>query len=165
MANDTQICVVGNLTGDPDLRYTQSGTPVASFTIASTPRTYDKASGQFKDGETLFLRSSVWREYAEHVAESLRKGMQVIVQGKLVQRSWEKDGQKRTSVELQVDEVGPTLRWATAQVQRAQNRGQAPAPGAPSPVPVPTTGAAASGSQNDPWGTPGQASFDSEPPF
>ena len=165
MANDTQICVVGNLTADPDLRYTQSGTAVASFTIASTPRTYDKASGQFKDGETLFLRCSIWRDYAEHVAESLRKGMQVIAQGKLVQKSWEKDGQKRTSVELQVDEVGPTLRWVTVEVQRAQNRGQASAPGAPSPVPVPTTGPTGNGGQADPWATPGQASFDSEPPF
>lgn len=119
MAGDTVITVVGNLTADPELRFTQSGAAVANFTVASTPRTFDRQSNEWKDGPTLFMRCSVWRESAENVAETLRKGMRVIVQGRLTQRSWETDqGERRTSVELQVDEVGPSLRRAKAQVQR-----------------------------------------------
>lgn len=124
MAGETVITVIGNLTADPELRWTNNGAAVAGFTIASTPRTYDRNSGEWKDGESLFLRCSVWREAAENVAESLRKGMRVIAQGRLVQRSYEtKEGEKRTVVELQVDEIGPSLRSARAQVTRT-NSGQ-----------------------------------------
>lgn len=120
MSNETIITVVGNLTADPELKYTQSGLAVANFTIASTPRTFDKASNEWKDGDALFLRASVWREFAENVAGSLTKGARVIAQGRLVQRSYEtKEGEKRTTVELQVDEIGPSLRYATATVSRA----------------------------------------------
>jgi len=124
MAGETVITVVGNLTADPELRYTQNGLPVANFTIASTPRNFDRASGEWKDGEALFLRASVWREFAEHVAGSLTKGMRVIAQGRLRQRSYEtKEGERRTSIELEVDEIGPSLRYATAQVTRAAGGG------------------------------------------
>lgn len=120
MAGETVITVVGNLTADPELRYTQNGLPVANFTIASTPRNFDRASGEWKDGEALFLRASVWRDFAEHVAGSLTKGMRVIAQGRLRQRSYEdREGQKRTTIELEIDEIGPSLRYATAQVTRA----------------------------------------------
>lgn len=120
MAGETVITVVGNLTADPELRYTQNGLPVANFTIASTPRTFDRASNEWKDGEALFLRASVWREFGEHVASSLTKGSRVIAQGRLKQRSYEtKEGEKRTSMELEIDEIGPSLRYATAQVTRA----------------------------------------------
>ncbi|MDR3107418.1 MAG: single-stranded DNA-binding protein [Bifidobacteriaceae bacterium] len=120
MAGDTIITVIGNLTADPELRFTANGsTPVANFTVASTPRTYDRASGEWKDGEALFLRCSVWREAAENVAETLTKGMRVIVQGRLTQRSYDtREGERRTVVELQVDEVGPSLRYASAKVTR-----------------------------------------------
>lgn len=122
MAGETVITVIGNLTADPELRWTGNGAAVAGFTIASTPRTYDRNSGEWKDGESLFLRCSVWREAAENVAESLRKGMRVIAQGRLVQRSYEtKEGERRTVVELQVDEIGPSLRSARAQVTRTNN--------------------------------------------
>ena len=124
MAGETVITVIGNLTADPELRWTGNGAAVASFTVASTPRTYDRNSGEWKDGESLFMRCSVWREAAENVTESLRKGMRVIVQGRLVQRSFEtKDGDKRTVMELLVDEVGPSLRRARAQVTRTNNGG------------------------------------------
>ena len=124
MAGETVITVIGNLTADPELRWTGNGAAVASFTVASTPRTYDRNSGEWKDGESLFMRCSVWREAAENVTESLRKGMRVIVQGRLVQRSFEtKDGDKRTVMELLVDEVGPSLRRARAQVARTNNGG------------------------------------------
>ena len=124
MAGETVITVIGNLTADPELHWTGNGAAVASFTVASTPRTYDRKSGEWKDGESLFMRCSVWREAAENVTESLRKGMRVIVQGRLVQRSYEtKDGDKRTVTELLVDEVGPSLRRARAQVTRTNNGG------------------------------------------
>lgn len=121
MAGETIITVVGNLTSDPELRYTQNGLAVANFTIASTPRTLDRASNDWKDGDPLFLRCSVWREFAEQVAGSLTKGARVIATGQLKQRSYEtKEGEKRTSIELQVEEIGPSLKYATAQVVRVQ---------------------------------------------
>ena len=124
MAGDTVITVIGNLTADPELRFTPSGAAVANFTVASTPRTFDRQANEWKDGDTLFLRCSIWREAAENVAESLTKGMRVIAQGRLVQRSYEtREGEKRTVVELQVDEVGPSLRYASAKVTRAQRSG------------------------------------------
>ena len=124
MANDTVITVVGNLTADPELRFTNSGVPVASFTVASTPRTFDRQSGEWKDGEALFLRCSIWRDAAENVAESLTKGTRVIVQGRLQQRSYtDREGNNRTSIELQVDEIGPSLRYATAKPTRTQRGG------------------------------------------
>lgn len=120
MAGDTQITVIGNLTADPELRYTQNGVAVAGFTIASTPRNFDRASNEWKDGDPLFLRASVWKEFAEHVAGSLTKGMRVVAQGKLKQRSYQdREGNQRTAIELEVDEIGPSLRYATAQVTRA----------------------------------------------
>ena len=123
MAGDTVITVVGNLTADPELRFTASGAAVANFTVASTPRTFDRASGEWKDGEALFLRCNIWRQAAENVAESLTRGSRVIVSGRLKQRSFEtKEGEKRTVIELEVDEIGPSLRYATAKVNRA-NRG------------------------------------------
>lgn len=124
MAGETVITVVGNLTADPEMRYTNSGVPFASFTIASTPRTFDKQTNEWKDGEALFLRSVVWREFAEHVSNSLTKGMRVIARGNLRQRSYDdKDGQRRASYELDIDEIGPSLRYATAQVTRTQQQG------------------------------------------
>lgn len=124
MAGDTYITVVGNLVDDPELRFTPSGAAVANFRIASTPRTFDRQTNEWKDGEGLFLSCSVWRQAAENVAESLQKGMRVIVQGRLVSRSYEdREGQKRTVNEIQVDEVGPSLTWATAKVTRANRSG------------------------------------------
>lgn len=124
MAGETTITVVGNLTNDPELRFTPSGSAVANFTIASTPRTFDRQSNEWKDGETLFLRASVWREAAENVAESLTKGTRVVVQGRLKSRSYEtKEGDKRTVMELEVDEIGPSLRYASAKVTRTQRSG------------------------------------------
>lgn len=124
MAGETIITVVGNLTGDPELRFTPAGAAVANFTVASTPRNFDRQANEWRDGETLFLRCSIWRDAAENVAESLTKGMRVIVQGRLVQRSFEtREGERRTVVELQVDEIGPSMRYATAQVTRASRGG------------------------------------------
>jgi len=142
MAGETNIVIIGNLVQDPELRYTSSGAAVASFTVASTPRTFDKASGEWKDGEALFLRCNCWRQMAENVAESLPKGTRVIVSGRLKQRSFEtREGDKRSVIELDVDEIGPSLRYATAQVKRAQRSdGQVRSDG-------PTGSAPA-----DPWG-------------
>ncbi|PMC75961.1 MULTISPECIES: single-stranded DNA-binding protein [unclassified Brachybacterium] len=124
MANDTVITVIGNLTADPELRFTQSGIAVASFTIASTPRTFDRQSGEWKDGEALFLRCSIWRDAAENVAESLEKGSRVVAQGRLKQRSFtDRDGNNRTTIELDVDEIGPSLRYATAKPNKVQRGG------------------------------------------
>ena len=124
MAGETLITVVGNLTGDPELRFTPSGAAVANFTIASTPRNFDKNSNEWKDGDTLFLNCSIWRQAAENVAESLQKGMRVVAQGRLKQRSYEtREGEKRTVVELEVEEVGPSLKYATAKVARVQRSG------------------------------------------
>jgi single-strand DNA-binding protein len=124
MAGETVITVVGNLTADPELRFTPSGAPVANFTVASTPRTFDKNSNEWKDGDALFLNCAVWRQAAENVAESLTKGMRVIVQGRLRQRSYEtREGEKRTVVELEVEEIGPALKYATAKVTRSSSSG------------------------------------------
>lgn len=125
MAGETQITVIGNLTADPELRFTPSGAAVANFTVASTPRQFDRQSNDWKDGETLFMRCSVWREAAENVAESLTRGARVVVSGRLVSRSWEdkETGQKRSVMEMQVDEVGPSLRYATAKVTKTQRGG------------------------------------------
>ncbi len=124
MAGETVITVVGNLTNDPELRFTPSGAAVASFTVASTPRTLDKATNEWKDGEALFLRCSIWRQAAENVAESLTRGSRVIVQGRLQQRSYEtKEGEKRTVIEMQVDEIGPSLKYATAKVNKTSRGG------------------------------------------
>ena len=121
MAGETIVTVVGNLTADPEMRYTQNGQAVAGFTIASTPRTFDRQKNEWVDGEALFLRCSIWRDYAENVSISLTKGMRVIAQGRLKQRSYEdKEGNKRTVVEMEVDEIGPSLRYAQASVQRIQ---------------------------------------------
>jgi single-strand DNA-binding protein len=124
MAGETPITIVGNLTADPELRFTPSGAAVANFTVASTPRTFDRQANEWKDGDTLFMRCSIWREAAENVAESLHRGARVVVTGRLVQRSWESpEGEKRTVVEMQADEVGPSLKYATAQVTKAQRGG------------------------------------------
>ena len=126
MAGETVITVVGNLTGDPELRFTPSGAAVANFTVASTPRQFDRDANEFKDGDTLFMRCSIWREAAENVAESLTKGMRVVASGRLVQRSFEtREGEKRTVVELQVDEIGPSMRYASAKVTRKPAAGVA----------------------------------------
>ena len=194
MAGDTVITVIGNLTADPELRWTQSGAAVADFTVASTPRTYDRNAGEWRDGDTLFMRCSVWRETAENVAESLRKGMRVIVQGRLTQRSYDtQQGERRTVVELQVDEVGPSLRRARAQVTRtapsggggyqSDNRGQQQG-GYQQAAPQgggygggqqggygqggANYGAPTGGSPEDPWRSApagGSTSFGDEPPF
>lgn len=165
MAGETTITVVGNLTADPELRFTQSGAAVASFTVASTPRTFDKASGEWRDGEALFLRCNVWRQVAENVAESLTRGSRVLVTGRLRQRSFEtKEGEKRTVIELEVDEIGPSLRYATAKVNKVSRGdggggfggggGQSRGGGAPA---------------DDPWGSAPPAGsgggFADEPPF
>ncbi|WP_166979872.1 single-stranded DNA-binding protein [Paramicrobacterium fandaimingii] len=169
MAGETVITVVGNLTADPELRYTQSGLAVANFTIASTPRTFDRQANEWKDGEALFLRASVWREFAEHVAGTLTKGSRVIAQGRLKQRSFEtREGEKRTVIELDVDEIGPSLRYATAQVTRAQSSGggQGRVQSAPGQNDEPWAPAAQSQPQSgggDGWATPG--SYGDETPF
>jgi single-strand DNA-binding protein len=124
MAGETTLTVVGNLTADPELRFTQSGAAVTSFTVASTPRTFDRQSGEWKDGEALFLRCNVWRQVAENVAESLKRGNRVLVSGRLRQRQFEtKEGEKRSVVELEVDEIGPSLRYATTKVNKV-SRGE-----------------------------------------
>jgi single-strand DNA-binding protein len=186
MAGDTVITVIGNLTADPELRFTPSGAAVANFTIASTPRTFDRQSNEFKDGETLFLRSSVWREAAENVAETLTKGMRVIAQGRLKSRSFQtKEGENRTVMELEVDEIGPSLRYASAKVSRNARGGngggnnggfggQQAAPQQPSQGGWGAPSQAPAAPSNDPWGQPqggndnggwGNLPNTSEPPF
>ena len=169
MAGDTIITVVGNLTADPELRYTQGGLAVANFTIASTPRTFDRAANDWKDGEALFLRASCWREFAEHVAGSLTKGSRVVATGRLKQRSYEtKEGEKRTSIELEIDEIGPSLRYATAQVTRApggasgsSSGGGRQQGGAVADEPWAASAPASGG--DDVWNTPGN--YNDETPF
>lgn len=170
MAGETTITVIGNLTNDPELRFTPSGSAVTNFTIASTPRTFDRQSNEWKDGETLFLRSSVWREAAENVAESLTKGTRVIVSGRLKSRSYEtKEGEKRTVIELEVDEIGPSLRYANAKVNRTQRNNQGGGNGGGFGN-QPSTGQPVQ--QDDPWAANSQTNAgswgngpDSEPPF
>ena len=186
MSGETTITVIGNLTGDPELRFTPSGAAVAKFRIASTPRTMDRQSGEWKDGEPLFLACNVWRDAAEHVAESLQRGARVIVQGRLRQRSYEtREGEKRTVYELEVDEIGPSLRYATAKVQKMSRSGGSGGGGG-----FGASGGGAGGGNrqssgggggnnfDDPWATAAPASgarpsggsgsnstFDDEPPF
>lgn len=169
MAGDTIITVVGNLTADPELRFTASGAAVANFTVASTPRTLDRTSGEWKDGEALFLRCNIWRQAAENVTESLTRGSRVIVTGRLKQRSFEtKEGEKRTVIELEVDEIGPSLRYATAKVNKVArqdgggsggfgggNSGGGQSRGGSAPV-------------DDPWASAppaGGGGYSDEPPF
>lgn len=172
MAGDTVITVVGNLTADPELRFTPAGAAVANFTVASTPRVFDRQSNEWKDGEALFLRCNIWREAAENVAESLTRGSRVIVQGRLKQRSYEtREGEKRTVVELEVDEIGPSLRYATAKVTKAGRGGGGGGFGGSSGGSGGgRASASASTGGDDPWGSAPQAgSFggpgDDEPPF
>jgi len=162
MAGDTQITVVGNLTGDPELRFIQSGAAVVNFTVASTPRTFDRQSNEWKDGDTLFMRCSLWREAAENVAESLTKGMRVVVTGRLVARSWEANGEKRTVMEMQVDEVGPSLRYATAKVTRTPRGGGQGGGFSGGGQGGGSANAPAGGAANDPWAS---APSSDEPPF
>jgi single-strand DNA-binding protein len=166
VSGETVITVVGNLTDDPELRFTPSGAAVASFTIASTPRFFDRQTNQWKDGDALFLRASLWRQPAENLAESLTKGMRVIAQGRLVQRSYEtREGERRTVVELQIEEIGPSLKYATAKVTKVargsgmSTNGFGNGPTNPSQPP-----------QNDPWATGSswgdqRSQFSDEPPF
>lgn len=163
MAGETTITVIGNLTADPELRFTPSGAAVANFTVASTPRTFDRQAGEWKDGETLFMRCSIWREAAENTAESLTKGMRVIARGRLVQRSFEtREGEKRTVVEMQVDEVGPSLRYATASVTRGQRSGGNFGGGGFNNGGG--GGFGGGGASQDPWAA-GGSNFSDEPPF
>ncbi|MFJ4210681.1 single-stranded DNA-binding protein [Paenarthrobacter sp. NPDC089675] len=171
MAGETTITVIGNLTNDPELRFTPSGSAVANFTIASTPRTFDRQSNEWKDGETLFLRASVWREAAENVAESLTKGTRVIVSGRLKSRSYEtKEGEKRTVIELEVDEIGPSLRYANAKVNRTQRSNNPGAGNGAGFGNEPST--RQQSQQDDPWAAASHANAgswgngpDTEPPF
>lgn len=188
MAGETVVTIVGNMVGDAELRFTPNGAAVANFTIASTPRNFDKATGEWREGETLFLRASVWREAAENAAESLKKGMRVIAQGNLRMRQYEtKEGEKRTSTELEVLEIGPSLRFATANVNRNQRdsnygsgnytapvqNGYAGGYGAPQGAQQPQGQAPQGGApQADPWAQQaqgnndwGQGAGDENPPF
>ena len=171
MAGDTVITVIGNLTADPELRFTPSGAAVANFTVASTPRMFDRQTNEWKDGEALFLRCNIWREAAENVAESLTRGSRVIVSGRLKQRSFEtREGEKRTVVELEVDEIGPSLKYATAKVNKASRSGGGGGGfgGGGSRSQAPQGGGGSAGG-DDPWGSaPASGSFgggDDEPPF
>ena len=154
MAGETTLVIVGNMVADAELRFTPTGAAVANFTVASTPRSFDRQANEWKDGEPLFLRCTIWREAAENVAESLTRGSRVIVTGRLKQRSYEtREGEKRTVVELEVDEIGPSLRYSTAKVNRAARGGS-------------------SGGGEDPWASrpagddhQPSSSGDSEPPF
>ncbi|QBF47561.1 single-stranded DNA-binding protein [Janibacter limosus] len=159
MAGETPITVIGNLTADPELRFTPSGAAVANFTVASTPRTFDRQTNEWKDAETLFMRCSVWREAAENVAESLTRGTRVVVTGRLISRSWEdkETGQKRSVMEMQVDEVGPSLRYATAKVTKTQRGGggQGGGGGSWGGGQQGGSGGGFGGQQDDPWATGG----------
>ncbi|HTK60762.1 MAG TPA: single-stranded DNA-binding protein [Pseudonocardia sp.] len=161
MAGDTIITVIGNLTADPELRFTPSGAAVANFTVASTPRAFDKASGEWKDQEALFMRCNIWRQAAENVAETLTRGARVIVSGRLKQRSYEtREGEKRTVVELEVDEIGPSLKYATAKINKVSRGGGGGGFGG---------SGSGGGPSDDPWGSAPMAGSgggaDDEPPF
>lgn len=159
MSGETVITIVGNLTADPELRWTQSGSPVASFTIASTPRSFDRQSGEWKDGDTLFMRCTAWREMAENIAETLRKGSRTVVRGRLVQRSFEtREGDRRTVVELQADEVAVSLRHARAQVTRTGGQTQPDAASGFASAPA----GQESSTGSDPWA---DTHMPSDPPF
>jgi single-strand DNA-binding protein len=168
VAGETVITVIGNLTNDPELRFTPSGAAVASFTVASTPRMLDKATNEWKDGDALFLRCSIWRQAAENVAESLQRGARVVVTGRLKQRSFEtKEGEKRTVVELDVDEVGPSLKYATAKITKASRGSGGGGYGNGSPQ---GASSGASATSDDPWasapaGAGGGGGWSDEPPF
>ena len=178
MAGETPLCIIGNLTADPELRYTQNGLPVVNFTIASTPRTFDRQANEFKDGEALFMRCSAWRDMAEHIAGSLTKGMRVIAQGNLGQKSYQdREGNSRTSIELDIQEIGPSLRYATAQVTRAasqsggsgqqqggQQQGYAPQQGYGPPQGQQQGYAPPQGQQGPPQGPPQQQAPQQGPP-
>lgn len=169
MAGETTITVIGNLTGDPELRFTpNTGVAVAKFRIASTPRTMDRQTGKWVDGEPLFLSCTVWRQAAENVTESLSRGSRVVVVGRLRQRSYETtEGEKRTVFDLEVDEVGPSLRFATAKVSkmtRSTGNGNGPDDGWATATPARTTGATRATAE-DPFATSGGAVSDDEPPF
>ena len=157
MAGDTVITIIGNLTGDPELRFTPSGAAVANFTVASTPRQFDRQANEWKDGETLFMRCSIWREAAENVAESLTRGTRVVVQGRLVSRSWEdkETGQKRSVMEMQVDEIGPSLRYATAKVNKTQRSGGGGGSWGGGQQSGGGQGGAFGGQSDDPWASGG----------
>ena len=185
MAGETLITVVGNLTDDPELRFTPSGAAVANFTVASTPRNFDKNSNEWVDGEAMFLRCSIWRQAAENVAESLQRGMRVVVHGRLKARTYEtREGEKRTVFEIVVEEIGPSLKFATAKVNRTsrqgggggysggggapQGGGQGGQPAAAddpwaTPAPAPAAGGGGAPAAADPWGAPGVTN--DEPPF
>ena len=185
MAGDTIITIIGNLTADPELRFTSSGAAVTSFTVASTPRTFDRQAGEWKDGQALFMPCQAWRAMAENIAESLTKGTRVIVQGRLVQRSYTtREGENRTVVEMQVDEIGPSLRYAKAQVTRQPRGGGQGGPqgggfggnqggaqqggyngGGGIGQGQSGYNAPAGGAADDPWATGGSTSFGDEPPF
>ncbi|GAA3248063.1 single-stranded DNA-binding protein [Pseudonocardia petroleophila] len=180
MAGETVITVVGNLTADPELRFTPSGAAVANFTVAATPRTFDRASGEWKDGDALFMRCNVWRQAAENVAETLTRGMRVMVSGRLRQRSFEtREGEKRTVVELEVDEVGPSLKYATAKVNKVSRgsgdgggfggSGSGGGSGGSSGGGYGGGGGSRGGQNDDPWGSAPPAgsgpAADDEPPF
>ena len=174
MASDNQIVIVGNLVDDPELRFTPSGAAVASFRVASTPRTYDRASGEWKDGETLFLTCSAWRQLGENVAESLTRGSRVIVQGRLKQRSYEtREGEKRTVFEIEVEEVGPSMKYATAKVTKTSRSGGGQgfqSGGGDDPWASnqgsQSGGGQQGGGQGDPWATSGgSGGHQDEPPF
>ncbi|ASX98996.1 ssDNA binding protein [Arthrobacter phage RosiePosie] len=185
MSGETVLTVIGNLTNDIELKFTPSGSAVANWTVASTPRTFDRQSNSWKDGETLFLRCSIWREAAENAAESLTKGMRVIMQGRLKSRSYEtREGEKRTVIELEVDEIGPSLRYANAKVNRTQRSnnggggngasqgGQGGGGGYSNQGGFGGGASSAPANADDPWATPGVSNAggwgngpDSEPPF
>jgi single-strand DNA-binding protein len=170
VAGDTILTVVGNLTADPELRFTPSGAAVANFTVASTPRIFDRQSNEWKDGDALFMRCSIWREAAENVAESLTRGSRVIVQGRLKQRSYEtREGEKRTVVELEVDEIGPSLKYATAKVNKASRSGGGGGGFGGGGGSRAASSGGGEAKQDDPWGSaPASGSFsggDDEPPF
>jgi len=180
-AGDTQITIAGNLVDDPELRFTPAGQPVARFRVASTPRFRDNSTGEWKDGDSLFLTCNVWRQAAENVAESLTRGTRVIVSGRLRQRSYEtKEGEKRTVYEIEVDDVGPSLRNASAKVNRVARNGPGGGPGGSGSGPAGPTGPGGSGGRSpggqgnaggygggdaDPWTSDGPGGYTDEPPF
>jgi single-strand DNA-binding protein len=166
-AGDTQITIAGNLVDDPELRFTPAGQPVARFRVASTPRFRDNSTGEWKDGDSLFLTCNVWRQAAENAAESLTRGMRVIVAGRLRQRSYEtKEGEKRTVYEVEVDDVGPSLRNASAKVNKvARSTGNGGGQGGSAGASRAADGASGSGGDTDPWAADSGGNYSDEPPF